>query len=141
MEVRLLIFSRVTALTVIGSSRPRGPGFQATLGRVGIVPFVPFFVDAISIGVAGGDAIDVTPAQVDGGVGLGLFGSLSTSFSHLKMSLRFMTRTPVLYSSRTIGGPSRIVTRRVIDSSRRTSSKKGAYPASWETPSRICLQL
>lgn len=93
-----------------------------TFGRVGVVPFL---IGARARGALGGEANDVTPAHVDGGAGL-VFGKRSISFSFLKMPLNFMTPTPVLNSSGTIGGPSTIVIRRVVDSSFRTSSRNGA---------------
>lgn len=52
---------------------------------------------------------------------------LSTSLSGRKSdSLRFRTLTPVATSSRTVGKPSTTVIRRLVDSSRRISSRKGA---------------
>jgi hypothetical protein len=52
---------------------------------------------------------------------------LSTSLSDRKSdSLRFRILRPVATSSRTVGKPSRIVTRCFVDSSRIISSKNGA---------------
>lgn len=107
---------------MIGSSRPRGPGIQLGLGGR---PAVLAFLMASGIVVLGGVPMDVTPAQVDGGAGLVLVNRFSNLLT-LNISLKFIMRTPVDESSRTMGGPSRMVTRRVIDSSRRTSSRNGA---------------
>lgn len=112
--VRRLILSRTVALTVIGGSRPRGLGTQAgfAMGVIGVsflvVPLVFTGTGGTATG-AEGIAMEVTPAQVDGGVGDGI--KRSTSFSARNMLLKFKTCRPVLTSSRTVGGPSIIVIR------------------------------
>ena len=126
--VRRLILSRTVALTVIGGSRPRGLGTHAgfAIGATGVsffvVPLVLVVTGGGAIG-AGGGAIDVTPAQVEGGVGEE--AKRSTSFSARNMLLKFKIWSPVLTSSRTVGGPSIIVIRQ-RSSWVTTSSRKGA---------------
>lgn len=142
--VRRLIRSRTAALTVIGGSRPRGVGFQAGFALEGvgvgflieIVVVLLFLIDT-GEGVGIGGAIDVTPAQVEGA---SVAGKRSTSFSERNISLSVRIWSPVAASSRTMGGPSIIVIL-VRSSFVITSSRNGAYPASWEIPRRICLQL
>ena len=50
-------------------------------------------------------------------------------------SLNMLTAVKAI--SLVVATPSRTVTRFLVVSSRRISSKKGAYPASWDTPRRI----
>lgn len=73
----------------------------------------------------GGVEIEVTPAQVDGGGGL-VLGSRSISFSDRNISLNCMIRAPVRARSGCVGEPSTIATRRVIETSRKISSRNGA---------------
>jgi hypothetical protein len=105
-----------------------------------VVPFLTATGKTMGGGVVRG--MLVTPAQVLGGVGLcprplpmGCRDSCwnwlkgewrSRSLSLRKIWSKFRTRVPVAASSRTMGVPSMIETRRVVDSSRRTSSRKGA---------------
>jgi len=93
--VRRLILSRTVAFTVIGGSRPRGPGAQAMcVGRAfvffGVVTVVPFLNTGTTVFglVGGGGAIEVTPAQVEGGVGNET--KRSTSFSERNMLLKLI---------------------------------------------------
>jgi len=143
--VRRLILSSTVAFTVIGGSRPRGVGthggcFVGVGLGVGFL-MVPFFTGTgrATVGAGGGGGtIDVTPAQVEGGVGEETKRSMS--FSARNIWLKFKIWRPVDASSRTVGGPSIMVIRQ-RSSWVTTSSRNGAYPASWEMPSRICLQL
>jgi hypothetical protein len=90
------------ALTVIGGSRPREPGTQDIFAGVvaGLwtgagfltgavaVPFLPATGEATdAAGVGGGGGMDVTPAQVDGGVGIET--KRSVSLSGRNMLLKF----------------------------------------------------
>ena len=103
------------------------------------VPFLPDTGEAMdAAGVGGGGGMDVTPAQVEGGVGIET--KRSVSFSGRNMLLKFKIWRPVAESSRTVGVPSIMV---ILQRSSwvTTSSRNGAYPASWDIPRRICLQL
>ena len=136
--VRRLILSRTVALTVIGGSRPRGPGTQDIFAGVvaGLwtgagfltgamaVPFLPVTGEAMdAAGVGGGGGMDVTPAQVEGGVGIET--KRSVSFSGRNMLLKFKIWRPVAESSRTVGVPSIMV---ILQRSSwvTTSSRNGA---------------
>jgi len=123
--VRRLILSRTVALTVMGGSRPRGLGTQAgfAIGVTGVDFLVVPFLTVTGEATGGGGAMDVTPAQVDGGVGEE--AKRSTSFSARNMLLKFKIWRPVAASSRTVGGPSIIVIRQ-RSSCVTTSSRKGA---------------
>lgn len=91
LVVRRFILSRTVALTVIGGSRPRGLGTQAgfAMGVTGVGFFcVPLLLVVTRGGAIGaGGAMDVTPAQVEGGVGEET--KRSTSFSARNMLLKF----------------------------------------------------
>lgn len=64
------------------------------------------------------------------------------SFDGRKRSLPGLRiSTLVATSSLTVGTPSIMATRLLAASSRRISSRNGAYPLSWETPRRTCLQF
>jgi hypothetical protein len=124
--VRRLILSGTAALTVIGRSRPRGPGTQTGLAGVGTrvsILTVPFFTVTGEAMGGGRGAMDVTPAHVDGGVGEET--KRSTSFSARNMLSKCKIWRPVAASSRTVGVPSIIVIRQ-RSSCVTTSSRKGA---------------
>jgi hypothetical protein len=136
--VRRLILSRTVAFTVIGGSRPRGPGTQdifagaiaglwtgpGFLTGTVVLPFLADTGDAIgAVGAGRGGGMDVTPAQVEGGVGIET--KRSVSFSERNMLLKFKIWRPVAESSRTVGVPSIMV---ILQRSSwvTTSSRKGA---------------
>lgn len=145
---RLRSFKRTELLTFISGSRPRGPGFHfaraAEVTRTGEALATPLLIGigeetgATGDGLATAGAMDVTPAHVFGVAEVA--GDRSTNFSARNTFVKFMICRPVLWSSRTAGGPSNIVIR-WRSSGPMTSSRKGAYPASWEMPRSICLQL
>jgi len=127
--VRRLILSRTVALTVMGGSRPRGLGTQAgfAIGVIGVdfleMPFLTGTGEMTAGAGGGGGAMEVTPAQVEGGVGEET--KRSTSLSARKILLKFKIWRPVAARSRTVGGPSIIVIRQ-RSSCVTTSSRKGA---------------
>lgn len=112
----------------------------------------PFEFDIALDGVAGGGGKGDMPAIVAGGVmviGVTFDRRLSTnwfgrasSFSKRRISsFKFNVRKRWAEMSLCDGGPSNIVIRWRLSSSRKTSSKKLAYPESNEMPTTICLQL
>ena len=97
-------------LTPIGGSRPRGPNSQ--IGFAGALRIVtigaPPLLVAITGETLGGGAPTVTPAhevEAEGAAGR------TMSFSVRNILLKLMLGSPVALSSRTVGGPSRIVIR------------------------------
>lgn len=112
--VRRLILSSTVALTAIGGSKPRGPGFQANFAEAGVgvdffaPPFLRFMVGEGESGVWDGMK-EETPAQVFGMADDGTARFMS--FSVRKMLPKFRMLRPVDWSSRTVGEPSRMVTR------------------------------
>jgi hypothetical protein len=104
---RRLIFSRAVLLTVMGGSRPRGPGFQASFvgAATGVAFLFPFLILTGDTD-GGGGIIDVTPAQVFGWLVVGTDRVMS--FSVRKMLSNFTIWRFVDASSRTVGKPSRM---------------------------------
>jgi len=128
--VRRLIFSNTSLLGFMGGSRPRGEGTQAGFedGSVGVclaLVVVPFLAVPGELAVGTG-LKDVTPAHVEGVMGLGVvFEKRSMSFSERNILPKLSIWRPVLDSSRTVGGPS-IMVILFRSSCLTTSSRKGA---------------
>ena len=122
---RRLTLSNTAALTLLGGSRPRGPGVQVGFVAIFLVVVtgtVTLLLFEMTGDMLGGGAETVTPAQdVEAEVG----GTRATSFSALNILLKGMVGRPVALSSRTVGGPSMIVIR-PLSSSFIKSSRKGA---------------
>lgn len=146
------MFSRTAWLTGIGPSKPRGPGFHGGGRGLGARDAMFVVLSAMGRVICGGGlafcvivAYEKLPgaegAEAMEGVEELELTDLCTSLSPRKISLIDKMLAPVFAISCTVGYPSRIVIRRRMLSSLSRSSKKGAYPASWETPKSICLQL
>lgn len=131
------MFSKTAGFTGIGTSKPRGPGFQG--GGSGLrardAEFVLFSASG-SVICGGGLAFcvivayEILPAtegaEVIDGVEEAELIDLCTSLSPLNISLIDRMLAPVDTISLTVGYPSRMVMRRRMLSSLSRSSRKGA---------------